>query len=250
MSQRNICLVVEYDGGRYDGYLRMGKDGQKNTIEDKLKNCLGIMLGCDTELFCACRTEKGVHAHGQVVNFKTDSTMSNRDMKNYLNRYLPRDIAIIECKDMPPRFHAALNAVSKTFLYRIDTKDVANVFERYYTYHSFSKLNIKAMKDCSNLFIGEHDFKVLSGVKKGKSTVRKVSAIDIYDDGEEVSIFITANDFLHNMARYIVALLIEVGKGNITMTTVSRILEGTMPLEVDAIDPCGMYLEHVEFITK
>ena len=94
-----------------------GKDESNNTISAKIIDVLGKMTGeKNIELNCGCRTEVGVHAYAQVANFKTSSNLSTKDIQHYLNRYLPMDIAITEVEEVPDRFHAQLNAVSKTCL--------------------------------------------------------------------------------------------------------------------------------------
>ena len=128
---RNIRLTIEYDGSRYQGWVRLGKDESNNTISNKILEVLRKMTGEDKiELNCGCRTEVGVHAYAQVANFKTASDMKVLDIKHYLNRYLPMDIAITEVKEVLPRFHAQLNALSKTYVYRMTVDDVPSVLDR------------------------------------------------------------------------------------------------------------------------
>ena len=92
---RNIKLTIEYDGSRYQGWSRLGKNESNNTISNKLQEVLRKMTGeFLIELYCGCRTEAGVHAYAQVVNFKTECTMDTEEIKHYLNRYLPMDIAV------------------------------------------------------------------------------------------------------------------------------------------------------------
>ena len=199
---RNIKITIEYDGSRYQGWTRLGKDESNNTISAKIIDVLGKMTGeKNIELNCGCRTEVGVHAYAQVANFKTSSNLSTKDIQHYLNRYLPMDIAITEVEEVPDRFHAQLNAVSKTYVYRMTIMDVPSVFERKHTYHCFKTPDKKAMQQAALLFIGEHDFRNFSTAKKSKNTTREVYDIDIYGDNEEMQILIQADDFLHNMAR-------------------------------------------------
>ena len=160
---RNIKITIEYDGSRYQGWTRLGKDESNNTISAKIIDVLGKMTGeKNIELNCGCRTEVGVHAYAQVANFKTSSNLSTKDIQHYLNRYLPMDIAITEVEEVPDRFHAQLNAVSKTYVYRMTIMDVPSVFERKHTYHCFKTPDKKAMQQAALLFIGEHDFRNFS----------------------------------------------------------------------------------------
>ena len=126
---RNIKLTIEYDGSRYQGWARLGKNESNNTISNKILEVLKKMTDeSDIELYCGCRTEVGVHAYAQIANFKTASEMSIQDIKHYLNRYLPMDIAIIDVEEVSERFHAQLNAVSKTYVYRM-----TRTFQAYLT---------------------------------------------------------------------------------------------------------------------
>lgn len=243
----NYRLLIQYDGGRYDGWQRMGKDNSTNTVEVKITDILNKMSGENIELFCGCRTEKGVHAHGQVANFKLNKYYETTEIYNYLNRYLPRDIGILSVENVDERFHSQLNAKYKTYVYRLDIGDVADVFERKYAYHTFDRPYIKDMQAAAELFKGEHDFKVFTTAKKSKSTVRNITELDIDEKGNIVEISITANDFLHNMARYIIGVLLDVGNGTRKLESVKDLLDGkdaTMSLPAESY---GLFLECIEY---
>ena len=242
---RNIKLVLEYDGSRYQGWQRLGKDESTNTISNKVIEVIKKMTNEDVELNCGARTEVGVHAYGQVVNFKTTSEMSPLEIKRYLNRYLPMDIAVVEIDTMPERFHASLNASSKIYMYRLSVSEVPSVFERKYVYHAFKKPDVDMMKQAALLLVGKHDFKSFSTVKKSKSTVKEIYDIDIYDDGNEIQFTIHANDFLHNMARMILGTLIDIGLGNRKKEDVELILQGENVVASAPVDPKGLFLQEV-----
>lgn len=193
---RNIKLTIEYDGSRYQGWVRLGKNESTNTISNKILEVIRKMTGEDVELFCGARTEVGVHAYAQTASFKTNTDMKDYEIQHYLNRYLPMDIAIISVEDMPERFHAQLNASSKIYIYRATISDVPSVFDFKYTYHCFRRPDMDAMKAAAQLLLGRHDFKNFSTVKHNKSTEREIYQIDIYDDGEEMQISMHADDFL------------------------------------------------------
>ena len=243
---RNIKMTLEYDGGRYQGYQRLGKDEETNTIENKLVEIIRQMTGEKVELNCGSRTEAGVHARGQVVNFKTNTDMKVYEIKHYFNRYLPKDIAVYEVEEVGERFHASLNAKSRVYSYRIIQGEVPSVFDRKTSYYCFGELDIAAMKQAAKQLIGKHDFKNFSTVKKSKSTEKTITALDIYSDRREVEIRITANDFLHNMARLVVGTLIEIGKGNRHPDSITNILEGIEPVSAPA-EKQGLFLEEVKY---
>jgi tRNA pseudouridine38-40 synthase len=245
---KNIKLTIEYDGSRYNGWQRLGKGESDNTIENKLLEVLQKMTGETVELNCGSRTEVGVHAYAQIANFKTKSDMKLYEIKNYFNRYLPMDIAITEVEEMPERFHASLNAKSKTYLYRIAIGDVPSVFDRKYTYYCFHKPNIDLMKDAAKMLIGKHDFKEFSTVKKSKSTMKEIYSIDIYQDAKEIQITIKANDFLHNMARMVISTLLEIGLEKRKGNDIEAILnpESTEVANAPA-NVQGLFLQEIEY---
>lgn len=246
---RNIKLTIEYDGGKYNGWQRLGKGESTNTIEQKLLDVILKMTDERVELHCGARTEVGVHAYEQIANFKTTTSMSPLEIKHYFNRYLPRDIAVIYVEEVAERFHATLNAKSVTYLYRIAIGDTIPVFERKYVYYCFGKLNIDKMEEASKFLLGEHDFKYFSSSKKTKkSTNRTIEQIDIYSDGKEVQITIKANSFLHNMAKLIVGTLIEIGEEMVEVDQVSKILNGDIPQEeLPMADGKGLFLQEIEY---
>lgn len=244
---RNIKLTIEYDGSRYQGWTRLGKNESGNTISNKIRDVLRKMTGEEIEEFnCGCRTEVGVHAYAQVANFKMENTADVRDIKHYLNRYLPMDIAITDVREVPERFHAQLNATSKTYVYRMTVSDVPSVFDRKHTYHCFRTPDIRLMQEASLSFIGVHDFKNFSTVKKAKSTLRKIYEIEIYGDGEEMQIMISADDFLHNMARIIIGTLLEIGLGTRHIDDIDEIFDGELAAS-SPCDPKGLYLQEITY---
>lgn len=244
----NYKMTLEYDGGRYDGWQRMGGDGTDNTIAAKITEVLKKMTGEEIELFCGMRTEKGVHAYAQTANFKLSAKQKPIEIQNYLNRYLPRDIAVLELSEAEERFHSQLNAKTRTYCYRIDAKKVADVFERKYMYHTFHKLDVAMMQKAAESFIGEFDYKVFSTVKKSKSTTKRVDQVNIYDDGDSIEITITASDFLHNMARMMVGTLLDIGDGKRPAEDVAKLLSGDSSVAVSAPAECqGLFLQSIQY---
>ncbi len=247
VSLRNIRLTIEYDGSRYQGWTRLGKNESNNTISNKILEVLKKMTGEENlELFCGCRTEVGVHAYAQVANFKTSSDMDILDMKHDLNRYLPMDIAIVNVEEAPGRFHAQLNAVSKTYMYRLTVDDVPSVFDRKYTYHCFKTPDRQAMRQAALLLVGTHDFKNFSTARKSKSTVRKLYDIEIYSAAQEMQIILYADDFLHNMARLIVGTLLDIRMGVRPKEDIEDIFEGIQSPSAPC-DPKGLYLQEISY---
>lgn len=244
---RNIKLTIEYDGSRYQGWSRLGKNESNNTISNKLQEVLRKMTGeFLLELSCGCRTEAGVHAYAQIVNFHTESDMDVQEIKHYLNRYLPMDIAITDVEEVSERFHAQLNAISRTYIYRMIVTDVPSVFDRKHTFHCFKVPDKKLMQQAAMLLIGTHDFEHFATSKKNKSSVREILDIDIYGDEEEMQILVCADDFLHNMARIVIGTLLDVGFGTRKKEEIEEIFAGKLPASRPC-DPKGLFLQEVRY---
>lgn len=223
---RNIKLVLEYDGSRYDGWQKQPGSNNSLTVQDKLESVLSKMENEPVEVIGAARTEAGVHAYGQIANFKTNSDLKLYEIKHYLNRFLPRDIATLEVFEVPERFHSSFNAKAFRYEYKITMGEVSSVFERKYNYYSFHKLDILKMREAAKFLVGKHDFKAFSDNKRmKKSTERTMHKIDIYADINEINITLEADDFWPNMARIIVGTLIEAGDGTRTVESVKEALE-------------------------
>ena len=243
---RNIRLVIEYDGSRYDGWQKQARKGS-NTIQDKIENVLEKMEGEKIEVVVAARTEAGVHAYQQVANFKTNSDMKLYEIKHYLNRFLPMDIAVLEVDEVPERFHSSFLAKSFKYEYKITMGEVPSVFQRKYNYYSFQKLDSLKMRDAAKYLIGKHDFKAFSDNKRmKKSTVREIYDIDIYMGIEEMSITIHADDFWPHMARIIVGTLIKVGKGEMEPKKMKDVLESMDREQAgETAEAKGLFLQEV-----
>ena len=209
---RNLRLDICYDGTRYRGWQRL-KDVD-NTIQGKLEQTLSRILGEEIEIHGSGRTDAGAHALGQVANFHCSSGLSCQEILQQLRRYLPEDIGIYSFREVSERFHARLNAKTKTYRYRIWTGEMPCVFERKYVWVNAESLDVERMRKAAELFLGEHDFSAFCANKKmKKSTLRRVDRIEIRQIGPELQLDFTGNGFLYNMVRIMVGTLVEVGRG-------------------------------------
>ena len=145
-------------------------------------------------------------------------------MKQYLNRYLPEDIAVSEVTEVPERFHSRLNATGKIYVYRIATGEVKKVFERRYIYDFGEKPDVHLMRQAAEILTGTHDFKSFcSNRRMKKSTVRTIYSIDLKE--KEGEIVITGNGFLHHMIRILTGTLLEAGMKKRSLSSVAELLE-------------------------
>ena len=211
--KQNYKLLLSYDGSRYFGFERQ-KD-QELTIQGKLEAVLSAMPRNDTEkveTFSAGRTDAGVHARGMCCNVFLDTNLTEEEIQEYCNHYLPEDIGINSVKKASERFHARYLARGKVYRYSCYIGKNKDVFERKYLYHLEEEPDIEEMKRAGAYLVGEKDFKSFSGnPKMKKSTVRKIFNIDILRNGNILRFYFHGSGFLQYQIRIMVGTLLEVG---------------------------------------
>jgi tRNA pseudouridine38-40 synthase len=243
----NYKLTIQYDGGRYKGWQRLGDD--ENTIQGKLEKVISELVGEKTEITGCSRTDAGVHALSQVANFKTAKKLSESEIEDYMNKYLPQDISVIEVLSVPDHFHARYHAKSKTYLYRIWNKEYSNPFMRKYSMHVDKSIDVTVMRKASEHLIGEHDFTSFTNAKsKKKSMVREIYSIIISENSGFIDIRVNGDGFLYNMVRRIVGTLIEAGLGQLEVSEIPDILISKERGQAGGMaDACGLFLEKIEY---
>ena len=207
---QNYKFTISYDGTRYSGWQAQGNTDA--TIQGKLEALLSRMAGSKVEIQGSGRTDAGVHAAGQVANFHLDTDQSPSQIMDYMNFYLPEDIAVISIEEVPERFHSRLNAKGKTYLYRVINSPVPHIFDRKYAWTVEEKLDVDAMRKAAAFLEGTHDYKAFTSLKKSKkSTVRTVECILIECVDDEIRFTFRGDGFLYHMVRIMMGTLIEVG---------------------------------------
>ncbi len=246
-------ITIRYDGARYKGWQRLGKDAGGDSITSKLEAVLSLLCSEDIRVTGSGRTDAGVHAMAQVAHFHTERRLSGQEILEYSARYLPDDIAVIAAEKADDRFHARYQVKEKSYIYRIDTGLYPDPFQRKYAWHISNPLDYTAMRQATDLLIGLHDFAGFTSMKsKTKSTERNLTSIEIREplSGEEpfAVIRFTGEGFLHNMARIITGTLVEVGLGTRTVESISVILSGGRREDAGAKAPAkGLFLESVKY---
>ena len=238
-------LTLSYDGSRYNGWQKQGNT--PNTIQEKLETLLTRLIGEPIEANGSGRTDAGVHAMGQVVSFRCTEKQNCTTLLADIRRYLPEDIGALELSEASPRFHARLNAVSKTYVYRVWNSDAPNVFERKYMYTVPDALNLSAMEAAASHMLGTHDFMSFCANKRmKKSTVRTVESIKIQPLGNELRFTVSGDGFLYNMVRIIVGTLLEVGMGKRDADSIPALLDAKDRSKAGyLVPPQGLRLEKV-----
>lgn len=243
----NYRITIQYDGTRYRGWQTLSSTDE--TIQGKLADVLSKMAGEDVAVIGSGRTDAGVHARGQVANFYLSDVWDAAEIQDYLNRYLPEDIAVIQTEKTDERFHSRYQAKSKTYLYRIHTGRIPEVFERKYVYDYQIPLDAERMKKAAGFLIGTHDFRSFCGNKKmKKSTVRTIYNICMEESRQELRIFYTGDGFLQNMVRILTGTLIEIGDGRREPEEITEILEAKDRARAGYTAPaCGLTLLEVGY---
>ena len=243
---RNLRLDICYDGTRYKGWQRLA--GTDNTIQGKLETLLSRLLGEEVEVSASGRTDAGTHALGQVVSFHCESTMPGEDILFGLRMYLPEDIGVYSCKNVSPRFHARLNAKTKTYRYRLWNSKDPCVFQRKFVYADTAPIDVEIMSAAAQQFLGTHDFSAFCGNKKmKKSTVRTIHSFRVSREGNEIVFEVTGNGFLQHMVRIMVGTLIEIGKGERPADSISALFGAERALAGPAVPAQGLCLMEVTY---
>lgn len=245
--KQNYKLVICYDGSRYYGWEHQP---DRDTIQGKLESVLTRMCGgVFVDVIGAGRTDAGVHAKAMVANAVMDTDMSENEIRDYMNRYLPDDIAVRDVKVAAERFHARYKAVGKTYRYTCFYGPVKPVFNRKYVTVLDFLPDVKRMQEAASYLEGKHDYASFCGnPKMKKSTVRIVDSIQIEAKGGYLYMTFHGTGFLQNMVRIMAGTLLQVGKGERAPEEMTEILEGcNRQLAGPTAPSCGLCLERVDY---
>lgn len=220
-------VIIEYDGTFFHGW-QIQKKGER-TVQDEVKKAIKMLLNQDITVFGSGRTDRGVHAAGQVAHFKTSINIDCDKFQYGLNAILPKDIVITNIKKVPKNFHAQYSVKTKTYRYIILNRKTRTVFSRNIMHHYPYPLDIKAMKKASELIVGTKDFRAFTATRRNpdhkKQTVRTIKKIEIKKSKNFITFDIEADGFLYKMARNIIGTLIFVGSGKISPESICHILK-------------------------
>lgn len=249
--KRNIALKISYDGTNYNGFQRQNPPNVavQNILEERLAKIFGEKI----ELIGSGRTDAGVHAIGQVVNFFTDGRIEVEKIPYAASGALPPDIVVREAWEADRDFSALHSAKSKTYIYKIQRGKILNPFLKNFSWHIKFSLDVELMQAALKIIEGTHDF---SAFKAASSTnmnpIRTIYAAEIFFEkefgAEILGIKIHASGFLYHMARNIVAAVVEVGRQRLSLEDFQRIFESGNRKLFPATAPAqGLYLYEVFF---
>ncbi len=243
---RNIKLTIEYDGKCYNGWQ---KQPDKLNIQGEIEKAIYNITQEEVDLIGSGRTDAGVHALGQVANFKTNSALPIEKLALAINSQLKSSIIIKKAEEVDERFHSRYTAKQKTYRYIINNSKTGTAIYRNLEYCFPVKLNVEKMVEAAKYFEGEHDFKAFkSSGTSGKNSVRTIYKAEVRQDGERIIIELTGNGFLYNMVRIISGTLLDVGLGKIEPNEIPDIIEKKDRTKAGKTLPAhGLYLVKVQY---
>jgi tRNA pseudouridine38-40 synthase len=257
---RNIKLTIAYDGTDFNGW--QSQPGQP-TIQGALADVLEKLTARRLTIHAAGRTDAGVHAAGQVVNFKTHSELSPEEFQRAFNALLPPSIRVQAAEEVGPDFHARWDALAKTYRYRIFRERVVSPFLWRYVFHDSFELDFDAMADAARLFAGEHDFSTFAASSgseeddRERTTVRAIyqsewsripAAASRDGSGEEWVYTVRGKSFLRHMVRKMVGTMLDIGRGRLAAQGVPNLIDLRDRSKSGMTAPAqGLCLESVEY---
>ena len=243
---KNICLVLEYVGTNYCGFQK-----QKNglSIQEVLENTIFEITNEKVKTTPSGRTDAGVHALGQVVNFLTSSTIPPEKFKTVLNLKLPKDIRVKESFEVDLNFNSRKSAKQKTYEYKIFCGEELSAFDQDRCLLCKYKLDLNKINMASMKFLGTHDFSsFVASNYTAKTTIRTIYDSHFEERDGYLYYVVTGNGFLYNMVRIIVGTLLEVGRGKIGLNQIDELLQGNNRQGAGrTVSPSGLYLKEVKY---
>jgi len=221
MAKRNIKLILAYEGTHYLGWQ---KTAMGPSIEEELEKAVTQILQHPVRLQAASRTDAGVHAEGQVVNFFTESEMPLDKLQKGLNGILPNDISVLKMEKAHEDFHPTLESCGKEYHYSVCLGPTQLPFYRNFSWHFTHPVIVEAMKRAALHLIGSHDFSAFTNERQ-ENNVREIFDITIESLDNRIKIRVAGNNFLYKMVRNIVGTLLYVGCGKLTSEEIPAILK-------------------------
>lgn len=246
---RNLKMTVEYDGTNYHGY-QFQKDPALPTIQGVLEAHLTELTGENITIMGASRTDAGVHARGQVVNFRTNWRIPADKLPLAVNSTgLPMDIAIKNAEEVPLNFHAQFLAQAKTYTYTIYNSRIPSPFHHRYSLYVPQRLRVEEMGQAMTHLVGTHDFSAFKAAGSSvRSSVRTIFQAYLQQEGPLVVLTFRGNGFLYNMIRIMTGTLLEVGKGKLQPADIDDIIASKNRSRARmTVPPQGLCLEKIEY---
>ena len=243
---KNYLLTLAFDGANYHGW-----QVQDNavTVQETLQNAVEQILGVRENIIGCSRTDAFVHANMFCCNLRTEKEMVPEKLQTALNAVLPRDIAVLECGEVPYDFHARYDCTGKTYQYRILNRPVRDPFYENRAYHYPWHIHADFLHEQAQQFLWVHDFSAFCASKTAvEDKVREIRRIEVCRDGDFVKITVEGNGFLYNMVRIMVGTLLEINSGKLPRDCIPAIIESKDRKRAGVTAPAqGLYLHKVYY---
>lgn len=237
---KHLVLRISYDGTNYYGFqIQENLPTIQGKIEDTLKNITKEKI----RILYAGRTDRKVHAFWQVIDFFTEWKRDINEMISAMNALLPQDIRVLEGLEVRNGFHSRFDAKRREYTYIVFQGNTLLPFFRNYAYLFSYSLDLNVMRKSSNFFLGEHDFSTLCDKSDEENFIRTIEEIEILNKGSFFIFRIVANAFLRGMVRYIVQILLDVGRCKLKLKDVEYIIASKRKWR--KVFPNGLYLSRV-----
>lgn len=242
---RNLLITISYDGSAYHGWQI-----QQNAlaVQEVFQKALESIIGTNYDVKGCSRTDSGVHANMYCISMKTNHVIPCVRLQAALNRFLPMDIVVIDCKEVALDFHARYSCKSKQYIYKIWNSKVRNPFLNGYALHYRYELDEKVLNRAAQAYVGSHDFTSFCTVDKREKgdLTRNVYSFSVTREGDMVTMQVEADGFLYNMVRIMVGTLLRVSQGKINPDGISDIINAKNRACAGPTAPaCGLYLNKV-----
>lgn len=246
MSRRNIRLVISYDGTDFCGWQIQASE---RTVQGVLEEALRRLLGRETRVIVAGRTDSGVHANGQVVNFSCESSIPTERFRHAVNSRLPRDVRVVSSDEVSPGFHARFSARLRTYKYYIRPAEFADPIGRRFELTIKRPLNLERLNAFAGHVVGTHDFTAFAAAgDQSDSKVRKIRTAVFYREGERLVFRIDGNAFLWKMVRSLVGSILEYDSEGRSPTYMAAVIAARNRKPAGTTAPAkGLFLHRVQY---
>lgn len=259
----NIKLTIAYDGAAYAGWQRQPA-AQGISVQQKLEQALGDILGHPVTLHGAGRTDAGVHAWGQVAAFRCDKPLPVAKMAGVINHLLPEDIRVREAREAAPNFHPRFSPHLKTYRYLIEQGSRCSPFAGHYSWQLGNTLDIGRLRQEAEPLLGEHDFRHFTLTKVSATNfVRRIESISILCPAQPEGLMfpwqelasplvieVIGNGFLYKMVRLIVARLVAAGQDRLPEGALAAYLQGEIKANIPPAPAHGLYLQEINYVEQ
>lgn len=242
-------IIVEYDGTDLVGWQ---KQSEGPSAQEFLEKAIEGFSHQKVDVFCAGRTDAGVHALAQVAHFDLDTSLNEFKIREGINAWL-RDleapVAVVEVEKVSDDFHARFSALGRGYIYRVLNRRAPSPLLKNRVWCCSFPLNVEAMRNAAKYLLGNHDFSSFRGSGcQAKSPIKTLDKLEISQNGEEIIFEVEARSFLYHQVRNMVGTLVQVGRGKLKPEDIKTILEAKDRKKAGISAPaCGLYLNKVRY---